>query len=74
LILSALRHRTSHRVPDYESFIKTTPSFLLCEFSADWMRWEMQRSGLLLKPLVRSGFGATSLELYEVAHPPALDH
>jgi hypothetical protein len=71
LIFSALRHRTSHRIPDYESFIKTTPAFLLCAVSTDWIKWEMLRSGLRLNPLVRSGAGADALELYEVTHQPA---
>ena len=73
LILSALRHRTSYRVPDYESFVRTTPAFLLCGFSTDWMKWEMLRSGLRLKPLLRSGYEASALELYEVTREAVLD-
>lgn len=73
LIFSALRHRTSHRIPDYESFVKTTPDFLLCVLSTDWIEWEMLRSGLRLKPLVRS-MDIPALELYEVTRLPALDH
>jgi hypothetical protein len=73
LILSALRHRTSYRVPDYDTFIKATPTFFLCGFSSDWMKWEMLRSGLRLRPLARSGFGSNSLELYEVTHVDAVN-
>jgi hypothetical protein len=61
LLLSALRHRSSLPVPDYDQFLQSNPTFLLCTKPEDWMQWDLMRVGFTLKPLKRG-----EIELYQV--------
>jgi hypothetical protein len=64
-IFSALRHRTSLRIVDYDTVLQSNPRFILVASSKDYLPWHLVRSGYRVTPL-----GQGSSTLYQV-EPPA---
>jgi hypothetical protein len=63
-IFSALRHRTTLRIIDYDTVLQSYPRFLLAASSKDYLPWHLVRSGYRVTPL---GQGSTTL--YQVEPP-----
>jgi hypothetical protein len=63
-IFSALRHRTSLRIVDYDAVLQSNPRFILVASSKDYLPWHLVRSGFRVIPL-----GQSSSTLYQVEPP-----
>jgi hypothetical protein len=64
-IFSALRHRASLRIIDYDKVIESYPRFILAASSRDYLPWHLVRSGYRVIPL-----GQGSSTLYQVEPNP----